>query len=437
MDNENIEDANLEDRTNVIHDLEIQVHQVTSTDVYQPEPIQILTRVNEELEKRQNICVTSLTCVMVHALCTLELLSRYRPRQINDENLERENRRAQLMIQLLKSDKCRDVIRMSPEAFQLLCQKLRGTGRVKDSTRSTVEEQVAKFLHIIGHNVKTRTMSFFFHRSGETISRHFHNVLHAILSLEEDFFKQLSSEDVPYEIFHNSRFYPFFKDCIGAIDGTHSRVKVPRMEAPRFRGKKDHPTQNVLAACGFDMKFTYVLSGWEGTASDSRILKDALSREYPLRIPEGKFYLGDAGFMLKPGVLTPYRGVRYHLKEYSVREPQNPKELFNHHHSSLRNVIERCFGVLKKRFPIIAGDTEPYYSFKTMRDIFLACCILHNFLMGVDVDQSIIEAVDRELLQERNIDRSQSNQQRDEEYRYTAMLRDNIAAEMWNVYQTL
>ncbi|XLR61235.1 hypothetical protein S83_011907, partial [Arachis hypogaea] len=75
----------------------------------------------------------------------------------------------------------------------------------------------------------------------------------------------------------------------------------------------------------------------ERTASDSRILKDALNREYPLRILEGKFYLGNAGFMLKPGILIPYRGVRYHLKEYSLREPQNPKELFNHRHSSLRN----------------------------------------------------------------------------------------------------
>ncbi|XLR43491.1 hypothetical protein S83_028151 [Arachis hypogaea] len=319
MDNENIEDANLEDRTN---------------------------------------------------LYLLELISEHRPRQINDDNLERELRRTQLMTQLLESEKCRDVIHMGLEAFRQLCQKLRGTGRVKDSTRSTVEEQVAKFLYIIGHNMKTRTMSFFFHRSGETISRHFHNVLHAILSLEGDFFKQPSGEEVPYEILNNSRFYPFFKDCIGAINGTHSRVKVPRVDAPRFRGRKDHPTQNVLAACGFDMKFTYVLSGWEGTASDSRILKDALNREYPLRIPEGKFYLGDAGFMLKPGILTPYRGVRYHLKEYSLRETQNPKELFNHRHSSLRNVIERCFRVLKKRFPIIAGDTEPYYSFETIRDFF-------------------------------------------------------------------
>ncbi|XLR48464.1 hypothetical protein S83_033124, partial [Arachis hypogaea] len=318
MDNENIEDANLEDRTNVIYDSEFQVGQITSTDLYRPDPIQIPTRVREELENRQHICVTSLSCVAVHQLYLLELISQHRPRQINDDNLERELRRTQLMTQLLESEKCRDVIRMGPEAFRQLCQKLRGTGRVKDSTRSTVEEQVAKFLHIIGHNVKTRTMSFFFHRLGETINRHFHNVLHAILSLEGDFFRQPSGEEVPYEILNNSRFYPFFKDCIGAIDGTHSRVKVPRVDAPRFRKRKDHPTQNVLAVCGFDMKFTYVLSGWEGTASDSRILKDALSREYPLRIPEEKFYLGDAGFMLKPGILTPYRSVRYHLKEYSL-----------------------------------------------------------------------------------------------------------------------
>lgn len=77
------------------------------------------------------------------------------------------------------------------------------------------------------------------------------------------------------------------KDCIGAIDGTHIRVKVPRVEASRFRGRKDYPTQNVFAACNFDMKFTYVLAGWEGTASDSRILKNALSREDSLKIPEG------------------------------------------------------------------------------------------------------------------------------------------------------
>lgn len=77
------------------------------------------------------------------------------------------------------------------------------------------------------------------------------------------------------------------QDCVGAIDCTHVRVKVPVEHAPRYRGRKEYPTQNVFAACSFDLKFTYVLPGWEGTASDSRIVKSALTREYALKVPQG------------------------------------------------------------------------------------------------------------------------------------------------------
>ena len=66
-------------------------------------------------------------------------------------------------------------------------------------------------------------------------------------------------------------------------------MKVSREDAPRYRGRKGYPTFNVLAACSFDLKFTYVLPGWEGTASDSRIIKNALTREDKLIIPNGKF----------------------------------------------------------------------------------------------------------------------------------------------------
>lgn len=84
-----------------------------------------------------------------------------------------------------------------------------------------------------------------------------------------------------------NRFYPFFKNCIGAIDGTHVRVKVSNKDAPRYRGRKGYPTINVLVACTFDLKFTYVLTGWEGTTSDSRIIKDAFTRDDKLVIPNG------------------------------------------------------------------------------------------------------------------------------------------------------
>ena len=54
-----------------------------------------------------------------------------------------------------------------------------------------------------------------------------------------------------------------------------------------FRGRKHTTTQNVLAAVDFDLRFTYVLAGWEGSAHDARILVDALDRDDGLVVPPG------------------------------------------------------------------------------------------------------------------------------------------------------
>ncbi|KAK2640945.1 hypothetical protein Ddye_022708 [Dipteronia dyeriana] len=66
-----------------------------------------------------------------------------------------------------------------------------------------------------------------------------------------------------------------FFDCIGTIDGTHIRVKVSKDEAARYRERKDYTTQTVMAACVFDMRFTYMLPRWEGTASLIEMAKKA------------------------------------------------------------------------------------------------------------------------------------------------------------------
>ena len=64
---------------------------------------------------------------------------------------------------------------------------------------------------------------------------------------------------------------------------------MPNEDAPRYQGRKGYTTQNVLVACSFDLKFTYVLPGWEGTTSNSRIIKSALTRNDNLKILQGKF----------------------------------------------------------------------------------------------------------------------------------------------------
>ena len=101
--------------------------------------------------------------------------------------------------------------------------------------------------------------------------------------------------------------------------------------------------QNVRAVANFDMLFSYVLAGWEGSAYDSKVLDDARMKGLP-NLP-GKFYLGDAGYALSCKVLTPYRGLWYHLKEWALGNRMRKRYII--------------FGVEKKRFPILV-EMSPY-----------------------------------------------------------------------------
>jgi hypothetical protein len=97
-----------------------------------------------------------------------------------------------------------------------------------------------------------------------------------------------------------------------------------------FCGRKHYTNQSVLAAVDFDMRFTYVLVGWEGSAHDASILADSLSRPDGLQIPDGEFYLEDDGYACRPGILPSFSKIRYHLHEFTARNrSQNVKELFN------------------------------------------------------------------------------------------------------------
>ncbi|XP_020269349.1 uncharacterized protein LOC109844645 [Asparagus officinalis] len=306
------------------------------------------------------------------------------------ERLRQEKTRAELMRRIYHgySDSCQNFVRMRTGAFLRLAHTMRTNYLLKDSRFITVEEQLAITLNILGHKSKNRMMKTQFIRSGETVSRYFNRVLQAISCIQGRFMKQAPNE-VPHEIQNNPSFYPFFKDCIGMIDGTHVDAMLPASLVVRFRGRKG-VTQNILAACTPNKMFTYVLAGWEGSANDYRILQDALSRPQPygLRVYTGKYYLCDAGYTTQPGFISPYRAVRYHLKEFSGRTPQNRMELFNLRHSSLRSRIEATFGILKNRFKILTS--KPHYPFKTQVDIVLACTVLHNYIATVDPDDDLL-----------------------------------------------
>jgi hypothetical protein len=94
----------------------------------------------------------------------------------------------------------------------------------------------------------------------------------------------------------------------------------------------------------------------------------------------------DSGYPQAKGFIRPFRGERYHLEEFrATGTPRGYKLLFNHRHSSLRNVIERCFGALKAHFKILVVMVA--YKTSKQRTIVTACCDVHNFIqMSADDD---------------------------------------------------
>ncbi|CAB4285995.1 unnamed protein product [Prunus armeniaca] len=173
---------------------------------------------------------------------------------------------------------------MDLRTFGILCGLLHINGRVKNDGLVTLEEQVCIFLHVLAHHVKNRTIRSRFIRSGETISRYFNSMLQGILRLQGSLLRVLKPVGESYTEYR----WKCFKNCLGAPDGTYIKVCVPKTDKPRYRTRKGEIATNVLAVYSREMQFIFVLPGWEGSASDSRVLRDAITRLNGLKVPTGK-----------------------------------------------------------------------------------------------------------------------------------------------------
>ena len=284
----------------------------------------------------------------------------------------------QMYLRELLSTENKNVTRMDNSTFHLLLNLLQTHGGLADSKYLSAGEKLLMFILVLVGNSNRQVCERWQH-SGSTTSLVVHEIAAIMMRCENHFFYPPKLNDpVPLRISTSHKYTPYFDNCIGAVDGTHIPAVIPVDEQKPFRNRKKFLSQNVLAAANFDQTFSYVLAGWEGSAHDSRVFRDAKTKGLP--IFPGKYYLGDAGYALSWQVLTPLRGVRYHLKEFGPlnQRPQNAKELYNYRHSGLRKEIERIFGVAKKRFQILVVIKS--YDFPFQCDLVLCALMLHNFI---------------------------------------------------------
>lgn len=329
----------------------------------------------------------------------------------------------------------RHITRMDKETFLRLLQLLQTQGLLKDSRKVSAGEKVFITIYIFTGQ-SFRAAADRFQHSTSTIHEVIYETMNSMKRCKGVFMTQFEDGDIlHHRIGNDPRFFPFFEHAIGALDGTHVPAVVPAEEQDVFRNRKGWLSQNVLGVCDFDMLYTYCLSGWEGSAHDGKVLINAWVKG--LRCPVGKYFLADAGYPLTWRTLTPYRGVRYHLKEWAkggVDRPQNYKELFNLRHASLRNVVERIYGVTQKRFPI----TTHMNSFPILAQADIVACVfmLHNFIRRSSL---FVEDEFYHNLPEEEDDYDEPDPEEDErsdlDIRALHAWRDDIAIRMWDSYQ--
>lgn len=113
--------------------------------------------------------------------------------------------------------------------------------------------------------------------------------------------------------------------------------------------------------------------------------------------------------------------------------PQNKEELFNLQHASARNVVERIFGIIKKRWAILIRPPE--YSMAVQVRIFPALAAIHNFIRIHD-SQDVQDFEDEVYGPQSSIHLGQlaTSLVTPAERERAADRRDEIAQQMWDDY---
>ena len=108
------------------------------------------------------------------------------------------------------------------------------------------------------------------------------------------------------------------------------------------------------------------MARWPGSAHDSHIFRtSAIGRQLEGSGLTDGVLLGDSGYACSPYLMTPY-----------FNPVTRKEELFNRAHKITRCIIERSFGVLKRRFHVLHSEVR--MAPDRVCTIVVACCVLHN-----------------------------------------------------------
>ncbi|KAJ3658940.1 hypothetical protein Zmor_010652 [Zophobas morio] len=155
-----------------------------------------------------------------------------------------------------------------------------------------------------------------------------------------------------------------FRGSLGSLIVPILELKKQGRHGDEYINRKGWPSINVQATCNAQEMFTSVDARWPGSVHDTRVWKNSTIREVVQKFPNASL-LGNQGYGLELSLLTPYRNTdteaKIHYNRLLKRE---------------RCIIARCFGQVKRRFPILKYICR--LKLRRISRIIICCFIMHN-----------------------------------------------------------
>lgn len=141
-------------------------------------------------------------------------------------------------------------------------------------------------------------------------------------------------------------------------------------DAELYRNRKGYFSYNVQTTCDYNLKITNIVARWPGSTHDQTIFNNSrLKTKLESGIYNDCFLLGDNGYRNSNYLLTPL------LQPHTAAE-----EKYNSCHIITRNTVERQYGILKRRFPILSLGMR--VNKETAKIIVVATAVLHNIAIN-------------------------------------------------------
>ena len=160
---------------------------------------------------------------LMDSLYSCDLVSAYYYKYMHKEPCMTSSQTGEAwMNEVLNGNPIRSVnaFRMHPNVFLKLCGELESSYGLKSSDKMMVVEKLGIFVYTLALGVSNRDVGDHFQRSGETISRVFHEVLEAITGRSKGFHglaremikpKDPTFQLTPHQIMNDKRYMPYFK----------------------------------------------------------------------------------------------------------------------------------------------------------------------------------------------------------------------------------